>query len=198
MKTAPLLRALCAMSLAFSSTVMAAPYPDRPVRIVVPQTPGGGNDTVARIIADKLSQRWKQSLVIENRAAAVGNIGTDMWRAHPPTVTRSWWRATGQWRSIPRCTARSGTASRTSTAVASLASFSFTLLVNKNVKAQTFEEFVRLSKESNLTLANAGNGSTTHLAGEIIKKSANLKLTNVPYRGSPRLWPTCWGDGSTR
>ena len=68
--------------------------------------------------------------------------------------------------------------------IASLASFSFALIVRKDLDAASFPAFVKLAKENNLTLANAGNGSTNHLAGELIKKAAGIKLTNVPYRGA--------------
>lgn len=162
-----------------------AAFPDRPVRIVVPQTPGGSNDILARIIAERLSQRWGQPVVVENRGGAGGNIGVDFVAHRPADGYTLLLASDGPMAINPALYSKlSFDVTKDFVPIASLASFSFAFVVRKDLNAASFPDFVKLSREGNLTLANAGNGSTNHLAGEIIKKAAGIKLTNVPYRGA--------------
>ena len=174
-----------AVLIALPAAAANAAFPDRPVRIIVPQTPGGSNDILARIIAERLTQRWGQSVIVENRGGAGGNIGVD-YAAHRPADGYTLLLASDGPMAINPALYSKLTFDVTKdfVPVASLASFSFAFIVRKDLSAATFPAFVKLSRETNLTLANAGNGSTNHLAGELIKKAAGIKLTNVPYRGA--------------
>lgn len=178
---------LACTALAFTGLMQAAypAYPEKPVKLVVAQTPGGAADIMGRLIAQKLSQRWGQPVVVENRAGAGGNIGSDAVAKSPNDGYTLLMSSDGPmainaslYKSLPF------DLQRDFTPIASIATFSFVLLVNK-VPAKTFPEFVKaVQSNPNMTLGNAGNGSTNHLVGEVIKKSAKIKMVNVPYRGA--------------
>ena len=163
-----------------------AAYPEKAVKLVVAQTPGGAADIMGRMIAQKLSQRWGQPVVVENRAGAGGNIGSEAVAKSPNDGYTLLMSSDGPmaingslYKSLPF------DLQRDFTPIASIATFSFVLLVNNNVAAKTFPEFVKLAQgKPEMTLGNAGNGSTNHLVGEVIKSSAKIKMTNVPYRGA--------------
>lgn len=174
-----------ALLIALPVATANAAFPDRTVRIIVPQTPGGSNDILARIIAERLTQRWGQPVVVENRGGAGGNIGVDFVAHRPADGYTLLLASDGPMAINPALYSKlSFDVTKDFVPIASLASFSFALIVRKDLDAASFPAFVKLAKESNLTLANAGNGSTNHLAGELIKKAAGIKLTNVPYRGA--------------
>ena len=186
MKTLRIWQWAMALMLVLPISTASAAFPDKPVRIIVPQTPGGSNDILARIIAERLSLRWGQPVVVENRGGAGGNIGVDFVAHRPADGYTLLLASDGPMAINPALYSKlSFDVSKDFVPIASLASFSFAFVVRKDLDAATFPAFVKLARENTLTLANAGNGSTNHLAGEIIKKAAGIKLTNVPYRGAP-------------
>ncbi len=162
-----------------------AAYPEKAVKLIVAQTPGGAADIMGRMVAQKLSERWGQPVTVENRAGAGGNIGSEAVAKSPNDGYTLMLNSDGPmainatlYKSLPF------DLQRDFTPIASIATFSFVLLVNNNVPAKTFPEFVKLAHaKPEMTLGNAGNGSTNHLVGEVIKSSAKIKMTNVPYRG---------------
>ena len=177
---------LAALACAGPALEAQAAYPEKAVKIVVAQTPGGAADIMGRLIAQKLSQRWNQTVIVENRAGAGGNIGSDAVAKAPADGYTLLMSSDGPmainaslYKSLPFDLLRDFTP------IASIATFSFVLLVNNNVPAKTFSEFVKLAQTNQtMTLGNAGNGSTNHLVGEVIKKTSKIKMTNVPYRGA--------------
>jgi tripartite-type tricarboxylate transporter receptor subunit TctC len=154
----------------------------------VPQTAGGGTDTFARAIGQKLSERWGQSVVIENKAGAGGVVGTDFVAKSPPDgytllVTYEGSQAINQslYEKLPFDSLRDFEP------VATIAVTPFLLIVGPRVEAKSLKEFIAYAKANpdKMTYGSAGNGSVNHLLGEMLKTEADIKLVHVPYKGAP-------------
>jgi len=163
-----------------------AAYPDRAVKIVVPQAPGGASDALARLIAQKLGDAWGQPVVVENRAGAGGNIGLE-------SVARSTGDGYTLLMSYEGTQAINVSLYKTVTydpvgdfePVATVATVPFLLAVNNNVKATDFKAFVAAAQaDGKVTFGSAGNGTVNHLLGEMMNMVTHTKLTHVPYRGA--------------
>lgn len=181
--------ALAALALAVpaAGAVQAASFPDRPVRIIVPFPPGGSNDVIARILAENLSHQWKQSVIVDNRSGAGGNVGAaEVARADPDGYTLLL--------SAPGPLAINPSLFKNLTfdplkdfaPIALVANVPIVLAVNPNVKADSVKELIALAKAEpgKLNYGSSGNGSTNHLAAELFKSMAGIDLTHVPYRGA--------------
>ena len=173
---------LFAALLFFMGGVFAQAYPNKPIRIIVPFAAGGGNDTLARMIAERLNQAWGQPVVVENRVGADSRIGTEMIaRASPDGYTFGVVSTThtivpSMLKNLPYNVAKDFTA-------ITLAAVSpNVLVVNPSVPAKSMAEFVKLakSKPGTLNFATAGRGSSNTLTGIML----GLDLTNVPYKGA--------------
>ncbi|MBV7482136.1 tripartite tricarboxylate transporter substrate binding protein [Bordetella sp. BOR01] len=165
----------------------AGPFPDRPVKLIVPFPPGGGTDILARPLAQRLSEYWGQSVVIENRGGAGGNVGAAATaRSEPdgytllftPVITlaanQSLYKSAGY------------DAVRDFTAVTMLVSTPNILAVPASVPVRTVQEFLDYAraKPDQLNFASPGNGTPPHLAMEILKRMADVRITHVPYKGT--------------
>ena len=188
MKVVRCLSAIAVGAFAAISSVQAQDYPSRIVRIVVPQTAGGGTDTFARAIGQKLSERWGQSVVIENKAGAGGVVGTDFVAKAPPDgytllVTYEGSQAINQslYEKLPFDSLKDFEP------VATIAVTPFLLIVGPRVEAKSLKEFIAYAKANpdKMTYGSAGNGSVNHLLGEMLKTDADIKLVHVPYKGAP-------------
>jgi tripartite-type tricarboxylate transporter receptor subunit TctC len=175
-------------ALAAMSSAQAEDYPSRLVRIVVPQTAGGGTDTFARAIGQKLGERWGQSVVIENKAGAGGVVGTDFVAKSAPDgytllVTYEGSQAINQslYEKLPFDSLRDFDP------IATIAVTPFLLIVGPRVEAKTLAEFIAFAKANpdKMSYGSAGNGSVNHLLGEMLKTEAGIKLVHVPYKGAP-------------
>lgn len=162
-------------------------YPDHVVKIVVPFPAGGTADVMPRIIADWLSRKWKQSVIVENRAGAGGNVGAEvvakadpdgytLLSAPPPplVINQNLYPHLGfdPLQFVP---------------IVVLGRVSNGLVVNPaKIKADTIKDFIAYAKANpgKITAATQGNGTTSHLTSELFQLMANVKLQNVPYRGS--------------
>lgn len=163
----------------------AGSFPDHPITLVVPFSPGGGTDIAARILATRMGQKLGQSVVVDNRAGAGGQIAADMVaRAAPDGYTllfaNSGMLAINPWlydlRSDPA----------TSFAPVSLfADLPFALVVAPSVKASNVQELIALAKArpGERTFASSGTGGAPHLTGEIFQQATGTQLTHVPYKG---------------
>ncbi|MBN8992008.1 MAG: tripartite tricarboxylate transporter substrate binding protein [Rhizobiales bacterium] len=167
----------------------AEDFPTRLVRIVVPQAPGGATDTFARTIGQKLSEHWKQPVVIENRVGAAGVIGTDSVAKAPADgytllVTYEGSQAINPslYEHLPFDTIKDFTA------IGTIATTPFLLIVGPKVEATTFGEFLALARANpdKLNYGSAGSGSVNHLLGEMLKYEADVRITHVPYKGAPQ------------
>ncbi|HET7093397.1 MAG TPA: tripartite tricarboxylate transporter substrate binding protein [Thermomicrobiales bacterium] len=184
------LPALLAASLA---ALLAAPgaraesFPDHSVRIVVPFPPGGSNDITARVLAQKLSERWGHQAVVDNRAGAGGNVGAELVAKAPADGYTLLLAAPGPltvnqslFRNLPFDPAKDFAP------VALVASVPNVLMVHPSVPAKTVGELIALAKKQpgQLNFGSSGNGSTNHLAGELFKTMAGIDIVHVPYTGA--------------
>ena len=174
-------------ALAAVSPVQAQDYPSRLVRLVVPQAAGGGTDTFARAIGQKLSERWGQPVVIENKAGAGGVVGTDFVAKSAPDgytllVTYEGSQAINQslYEKLPFNSLKDFDA------IATIAVTPFILIVGPRTEAKTLKEFISFARANpdRLTYGSAGNGSVNHLLGEMLKSEADIRMVHVPYKGA--------------
>lgn len=170
-----------------SSAARAESFPSRPVKVVVPYPAGGSNDIIARILAQKLSEREGQQFFIENRAGASGNIGAEtvanaaadgyalLVTAPPPLSTNI-----ALYKSLPFDPATAFAP------VALLATVPIVLMVNPQLPVKNVQELVALAKAKpgTLNFGSSGIGSTNHLAGELLKSMTGIDIVHVPYKGA--------------
>jgi tripartite-type tricarboxylate transporter receptor subunit TctC len=170
-----------------SSIVHGQGYPSRPVQIVVPFSAGGAVDSVARLIAQKLSDRLGQPVVVENKPGASGNIGAvAVVRAPADGYTLLMAAVTNYAINAPLFPAQvTYSLEKDLTPVAIVGNVPLMLVVNPSVPATTLKQFIDLAKAKPgvYTFASSGNGSTEHLAGELFMKLAGIDMLHVPYKG---------------
>jgi tripartite-type tricarboxylate transporter receptor subunit TctC len=160
-------------------------YPSRPIRLIVPSSPGGGTDFTARTIGQKLSEVVGQTVIVDNRAGAAGNIGVEIAsKASPDGYTlvmpiTSFSINPHLYSKLPFDTAKDFAP------IVLAASAPLFLVVNPSVPAKSVGELIALAKAKpgQLNYANSGNGTTAHLAGELLKKMAGVDLVSVPFKG---------------
>ncbi|NML15930.1 Bug family tripartite tricarboxylate transporter substrate binding protein [Azohydromonas caseinilytica] len=161
-------------------------WPSRPVTIVVPFPPGGGTDTGARIVAEQLSRRWGQTVVVENKGGAAGQIGADMVaKAKPDGHTLLMGNIGTQainpalYKKLPY------DANKAFAPVSLVAELPLAMMVNPNVPAKTVKDFVTYAKAKpgQLSYSSSGAGGGPHLAAEMFKDSTGAFIVHVPYRG---------------
>jgi len=177
---------LLAVVVAGVSVEARAAYPDRPMRLIVPFPPGGGTDIVARLYAQKLSEAWRQTVVIDNRGGAGGNLGTELVARSAPdghtmvivissfTVNPSLFKDLS-WHPV-----------KDFAPVSKVGSSAYILVVHPGVQAKSVSELVALAraKPDSLSFSSSGIGSPLHLAGELLNVRANIKMVHVPYKGA--------------
>jgi tripartite-type tricarboxylate transporter receptor subunit TctC len=167
---------------------VAQKFPDRAVRIIVPNPPGGSNDAAARIVGQGLSDLvWPSGVVIENRAGGGGNVGAHAAAIAAPDGYTLLLTSPGPIVINPFLYKRlSFDPQKDFLPIALVASVPIVLMVNPNVEARSVRELIALIRRSSGTLVyvSSGVGSTHHLASELFQKMANVKLQHVPYRGA--------------
>jgi tripartite-type tricarboxylate transporter receptor subunit TctC len=173
------------VAVAASAARAQADYPNRTIKIVVPIPPGGGANTVPRIVAEKLSSRWGQPIVIENRPGAGLNIGAQaVANAEPDGYTLL---ATPPAPLVPNRFLYSnlGFDPDAFVPVTILAKLPMVLVVRPNLPVSTLQQLIVFAKANpdKLTFASSGSGTTSHLGAEMLKAKAGIRLTHVPYKG---------------
>ena len=166
---------------------LAQDFPTRPVRIVVPWPPSGNVDITARTLAPAFSEALGQQVIVENRAGAGGTIGTAAVVRSPADGYTLLLGSSGTVTSGPAVFRNlSYDPLRDLVAVGPIQSVPLVLTVAPKTLASTFQEFFSLvkAKPGQVSIASAGNGSSNHLAIELLMPQANLKLLHVPYKGS--------------
>jgi tripartite-type tricarboxylate transporter receptor subunit TctC len=180
--------ALTLLAAPFAATTLhAQTFPTKPVRLVVPQTPGGASDALARIMAQKLSEKWGQSVVVENRAGAGGNIGMDAVAKAPPDGYTLLMSYVGSHAINPSIYKKLPfDPEKDFVAVANLADVPFVAVANPKLPITNIKELAAYvaSGMSQVSFGSAGNGSVNHLLGEMFNTAANVKMTHVPYKGA--------------
>jgi tripartite-type tricarboxylate transporter receptor subunit TctC len=177
--------AAMAILLALCAGPALAQYPDRPIRLVVPFTPGTGIDILGRVFAQKLQERTKNPVVVENRPGASGNIGTEAVAKAPADGYTLLMTATTivqsavLYKTVPYDP-------RTMTPIGLAAIGNLSLVANPSVPARTVAELVALAKAQpgKLNYASPGNGTPHHLAMELLKSHFGIQLVHVPYKGT--------------
>jgi len=177
--------------------VAAQSYPVKAVRIVVPFPPGGGTDTMARALAQNLTDAFKQSVVVENRAGAAGVIGTDIVAKSPPDGYTLLFASSAY---VISAAVQPSLPYDPATALQPLSFVALTpniLVVHPSVPVKTVKELIALARRrpGELNYGSTGNGAPYHVATEMFKHMAKVDLTHVPYKGAaPALTATIGGE----
>ena len=186
----PLTRRLTAIGLlvlAAGTALAQDKYPTKPVTVIVPQAPGGANDTIARIVAQKLTEALGHQFIIDNKPGAGGNIGTataakgkndgytlllTVNSAH--VINPALYKNTGF------------DPVKDFEPISSVATAGYVLVANNAFPPKNVAEFIAAAKAApgKYTIASAGNGTLNHLIGEMLGKAAGIELTHVPYKGA--------------
>lgn len=195
----PVIGVVLSLATPFLPSPAAAQYPERAVKIVVTYPAGGATDVLSRVIGQRLSERIKQPVVVENRPGASGMIGSDaVAKAQPDGYTII--HAVVDTHSInPHVYSKIAyDAERDFTPIAMIGFTPYAFIINPSVPAKTLSEFVTLAKErGNLTFASWGVGSSAHIAGEMFKAAANVNMRHIPYQGAaPALTAVMGGEVS--
>jgi tripartite-type tricarboxylate transporter receptor subunit TctC len=162
-------------------------YPDKPIRFIVPYTPGGGTDTVTRQLAEKITQETQWAFLIDNKPGAGGNIGIDLVaKAKPDGFTIGM----GQTSNLAINPAAMGKlpfdASKDLVPVALVAEVPMVMVVRADAVWKNLDDMIKAAKAKpeSIKQALAGTGTVGHLAGEMLSKKANFKVLSVPYKGA--------------
>lgn len=186
-----------ALALATPATpAVAQDYPTRPIKLLVPFTPGGGTDILARTIAGKMSENMGQQIVVENRPGGNTLVASELVvQAAPDGYTLI--LQTNNFAANPTLYKNKITFDtlKDFDPVALVAGNPHVLVVNPSVPARTLEEFIALakSKPGTLTFASAGSGTVNHLSGELLEMLTGIDMVHVPYRGSGSVMPDLLG-----
>jgi tripartite-type tricarboxylate transporter receptor subunit TctC len=187
-RTATLIALAGAVTLAFVGSAFAQDkYPNKPVTIIVPQAPGGANDTIARIVAQKLTEATGQQFLVDNKPGAGGNIGTanaakakndgytlmlTVNSAH--VINPSLYKTVGF------------DPVKDFEPITPVATAGYVLVANNNFAPKNVTELIAAAKAApgKISIASAGNGTLNHLIGEMLGKAAGIEMLHVPYKGA--------------
>jgi tripartite-type tricarboxylate transporter receptor subunit TctC len=181
-----LLRASLILPFAAALPVCAQEYPRKPIRLIVPFAPGGGNDTVARAIAQSAGASLGQPVVVDNRAGAGGMLGAELAAKSPPDGYTLFLGGVGSHAVNPNLHARLPyDPVKDFAPITLIASAPSVLVVHPSVPARTLAEFTALAKASpgRLNYASNGNGSSAQLAAVLYESMAGVRMVHVPYKG---------------
>jgi tripartite-type tricarboxylate transporter receptor subunit TctC len=181
-------------ALLVSENALAADYPDRPIRLIVPFAAGGNADIVGRIVGEQISKTLGQPVVVDNRAGAGGSIGAE-YVAHANADGYTLLvGSNGPLTVNPFVQARLGYDPLNDFAPIALTSYvPHALILSNGIQAKTVAEVIALSKKTPLTVATSGVGSATHMTLERLRAATGANITHVPYRGGGALLPDLIG-----
>jgi len=183
------LRRACAVAalIALAGPAQAQTYPTKPIRLIVPFPPGGGSDTMGRIIGQKLGERLGQQVVVDNRPGAGGSIGADVAAKAPPDGHILLLGSASEIAQYPNVNPKLPyNPQRDFEPITLVGNVPLLLVVHPSLPVRTVREVIALARSSpgKLNFSSAGNGSTTHLAVELMRLETGIKLSHVPYKGS--------------
>jgi tripartite-type tricarboxylate transporter receptor subunit TctC len=164
----------------------AQTWPDKPIRLVVPFTPGGVTDTSGRLIAEHLGKRLGHNIVVDNKPGASGNIGTALVKAAPADGYTLLLGFDGTMVINPHVFAKVPfDTSKDFTPIGKIGDAVLILVAHPDVPAKTIADVIALSKTQSggLSYGTSGTGGTPHIAGELLKAKAGANLTHIPYKG---------------
>lgn len=178
---------MAVLTLSFSSFAQSQSYPSKPIRFIVPFPPGGGNDLLARELAQNLAEPLGQPVLVDNRPGASTIIGTELAAKAPPDGHTIFMGNNSTlainpnlYRKLPY------DAVKDFAPVSLLASAPFVLLVHRSLPARSVKELIELARArpGQLNFGSAGTGITTHLAGEMFNIMARVNMVHIPYKGA--------------
>ena len=179
---------LSGLALIFScAATQAQNYPTQPIRAIVPVAPGGGTDIVTRMIGQKLTERWGQQVIVDNRAGASGNIGTEIAARAPANGYTLLMASASQMAINPSLYAKLPyDPIKDFAPVILVVPTYFVLVTHPSVPASSLRDIIQLAKGGNYKLiaAASGLGSPGHLSGEMLKMMTGIDFVHVPYKGA--------------
>ena len=160
-------------------------YPQRPIRFVIPQSPGGASDTVGRVVAQRLSENFGQQFVIDNRPGATGNVGAELVKNAPADgytmllTAANLVTSPGLYQRVPFDPVKDFAP------VSQLAQSPNAFIVHPSFAARTLKELIDIAKAKpgQIDFSSSGHASTQHLAGDLLNFVAAIKLVHIPYKG---------------
>ncbi|MGZ5095840.1 MAG: Bug family tripartite tricarboxylate transporter substrate binding protein [Burkholderiales bacterium] len=175
--------------LTAGSAVWAQDYPVKPIRMVAPFAPGGATDILARVVGQKMTERFGQTIIIDNRVGAGGNIGAEivarsvpdgytlLMGGVPHAISMSLYRKLGY------------DLTKDLAPIAMIATFPSAIVLHPSLPAKSVKDLIALAKTQpgQLNFGSAGNGSPNHLALELFNTMAQVKMTHVPYKGTGQM-----------
>lgn len=181
-------RAVCLglLMMVGSPSIAQQTYPARAIRFIVPYPPGGSTDPMARLVANKLAERWGQSVVVDNRPGGSTIIGTEVVAKAAPDghtillASSAFVTGPSMFSRLPYNTLRDFTG------VATIAKSRFVLVTGPQLPANNLQEFIALAKAraGKLSFASSGIGANTHLSAELFNGMVGTKMHHIPYKGS--------------
>ena len=179
-----------------AGTSFSQNYPTKPVRIIAPFAPGGGTDFIARLLAQKLTERLGQQVIVENKPGAGGNLGAEFAVKSPPDGYTLLLIA-GSYTVNPSLYKLSFDPVTDISPIVQLSQGPFVVAVHPSVQAKTLPELIDYARKEpdKFSYASAGSGSITHLASELFLEMAKIRMVHVPYKGTgPALNDTIAGN----
>lgn len=175
-----------ALAATFTNLSWAQSSSSRPIKIIVPFAPGGGNDVIARQLAKDLSELRKQTVLVENKPGAGGNIGTEFVVKAPADEVTLLLGHTGTVSINPTLLNTGIDSTRDLEPIALLASTSLVLVVAQDSKIKSVQNLIELSSQRTVPFnyGSSGNGTGGHLTGEMFKEITGVKMSHIPYRGT--------------
>lgn len=162
-------------------------YPQRPVKIIVPYTPGGSNDVIARLLGQKLQEIWNQPVIVENKPGAAGNIGSlEVARSAADGYTLLLTNINIVSMNPALIERMPFDPQKDFAPISLLGTTSLALVVHPSVPAQTTQELIAFarSQPGKLSYASSGNGSPQHMSAEMLKAMTKTSMLHIPYRGA--------------
>ncbi len=189
--------ATIATALVFCAVAGAQDYPNKPIRFIVPYPPAGGTDVVARILTEPLSAALGQSIIIDNRGGAAGNVGTEIAAKAPADGYHILFTLSSHTINPKLYGKLPFDVERDFLPISLAAMIPQILVVHPSVPANTVQELIALAKAQpgKLNYASVGTGSPGHIAGELFKLKAGVDIVHVPYKGGgPAVIDTIGGQ----
>jgi tripartite-type tricarboxylate transporter receptor subunit TctC len=185
MRNLQLIGVLLAVALACSTSVQAEEFPSKPIKLIVPYAAGGGTDIVARIVAQKLQDRWGPAVIVENRAGAGGNVGAEAVFTAAPDGYTLLFTAQGPLVVNQYLFDKIPYEPEIFTPVSLVVVAYSALMINPKVPAQNIRELIAYAKANpnKLNYASQGIGTAAHLIAELFKSMAGVEINHIPYRG---------------
>ena len=177
---------LAAIPALCPATAVAQDYPAKPIRIIVPFTPGGGTDLIARLMSQRFYEVFGQVATVENRPGAGGNIGAEVVVRSPPDGYTLLMSTASMAVNVTLYPKMPFDVRKDLVAVTQVASAPIVLCVHPSVPARSVKELIAISKKrpGGLNFGSNGTGTTSHLAGVMLQQLAGLSLTHIPYKGA--------------